>query len=106
MWQRDAKVLCEGKWYWVTDGHEVWPAVRDRHATGGWSNHDTWEDFGLDVKAWILIEKPSPPPAPVKLLGYPIVVDESMTTPEIEFGPLKLPPETKEGTDANIPDGE
>ncbi|MCP4100532.1 MAG: hypothetical protein GY750_03775 [Lentisphaerae bacterium] len=38
-----------GAWYWVTDGKDTWPAMRDDKAAGGWSNGDTWEDFTNDI---------------------------------------------------------
>lgn len=51
----------ENEWCWVTDGEDVWPAKHTMR-TLGWTNDDTWEDFDNEVIAWILMEKPEPPP--------------------------------------------
>jgi hypothetical protein len=49
-WSTAAPV--EGEWYLVTDGRSVWPAISYKDGVGGWSNHDTWEDFDRRVIAW------------------------------------------------------
>jgi hypothetical protein len=49
----------EGTWCWVTDGKQAWIARRDRSASHGWTNEDTWEDFDGIVIGWMPI--PSPP---------------------------------------------
>ena len=51
----------DGVWYWVTDGKAIYPAMSDKHASGGWSNLDTWEDWDGRVKAWSRIRQPVAP---------------------------------------------
>jgi len=47
-------------WYWVSrDGLEWFPARHSIDAAGGWTNGDTWEDFGKEIKYWIQIPPPS-----------------------------------------------
>lgn len=57
-WASAEAADLEGRWYWVTDGASVWPAMRDSQAAGGWTNQDTWEDFDGRVTACRLIEEP------------------------------------------------
>ncbi len=59
-WQ-SSKYPPDGTWCWVTAGGSVWAAVRDRHAAGGWTNEDTWEDWEGRVIAWKPLEMPDPP---------------------------------------------
>jgi len=57
---RKEKDLIEGDWYWVRSSSGVWfPAIRDEKAAGGWSNHDTWEDFDSEIIQWIRIKQPT-----------------------------------------------
>jgi hypothetical protein len=56
-WQRE-HLPPDGTWCWVTDGNEVWMAVRDDGASYDWSNGDTWADWDNEVVAWIPLEKP------------------------------------------------
>lgn len=51
----------EGVWYWVTTGRQVWPAKYDPIACGGWTNEDTWEDYGGRIVAWIKADCPIAP---------------------------------------------
>lgn len=51
----------DGRWYWV-DGDGLAgpiPAKRGYYDAGGWSNGDTWQDWGHDVERYCLIPKPS-----------------------------------------------
>lgn len=52
------KILIENVWYWVTDGVDIWPAMRNPSAAGGWTNNDTWEDFDHCVIDYEVITKP------------------------------------------------
>ena len=48
----------EGEWYWVHLGDGDWfPAKRMFSACGGWTNDDTWEDFGCNVRDWVRIPR-------------------------------------------------
>ena len=49
------------KWYWVTDGESVWIAMYDPRIPSGWTNQDTWEDWGHDIIKWIKIPEPPKP---------------------------------------------
>lgn len=51
----------EERWYWVTDGEHVFPAIYRAVCAGGWGNDDTWEDFDRAIVAW---SDPLPVPAP------------------------------------------
>ena len=57
-WSSDTTELPNEQWCWVTDGETVWPAFRDSHSSGGWTNGDCWEDFDGVVIAFVPIEKP------------------------------------------------
>ena len=48
-----------GRWYWVTNGIDFWPALRDEASAGGWCNQDTWADFEALVVDAELIELPT-----------------------------------------------
>jgi len=51
--------LENGKWYWVcSDLCEWFPAKRSKDAAGGWTNEDTWEDWGDDIVIAIPITHP------------------------------------------------
>lgn len=53
------EILIENVWYWITFDRKDWfPAMRYEHASGGWSNMDTWEDFDNKVIAWQKITNP------------------------------------------------
>lgn len=56
-WHPAAEPPPDGTWCWVYDG-ELFVAVRDHVAAGGWSNSDTWEDFDHAVRWWWPIERP------------------------------------------------
>ncbi len=66
-WQRvEDAVPLDGTWCWVwyaraaaTDMLCI--AKRDRHAAGGWTNEDTWDDFEHEVTHWQAIAEPLPP---------------------------------------------
>lgn len=49
--------LIENAWYWVrikkSDGW--FPARYNTNCAGGWTNDDTWEDFGNRVVDFVLI---------------------------------------------------
>lgn len=52
--------LIDKRWYWVTLGDGFWfPALRDKTASGGWTNTDTWEDFFKEVTEFKLIPLPN-----------------------------------------------
>jgi len=46
------------RWYWVKIKGEWFPAMKDPRAVGGWSNQDTWEDFGAEVEEAVEIPYP------------------------------------------------
>ena len=51
------------EWYWVRtidkwNNLNWFPAYKDQKAAGGWTNGDTWEDFGFEVVEWIKIPTP------------------------------------------------
>ena len=50
----------DGTWCWVDwDGPgNPFPALRDIGAAGGWTNHDTWEDFDNEVTRWSPLTAP------------------------------------------------
>ena len=50
--------MKQSQWFWVKI-HDVWfPAIKDPHAAGGWTNDDTWEDFGHEVMDSVEIPYP------------------------------------------------
>lgn len=49
----------EGIWCWVKIGNNWFPAKRDSTRAGGWSNDDTWEDFGNEVTDFEIITPPN-----------------------------------------------
>ena len=56
-WQ-NAEYPQDGTWCWVTGGDAPWIAMHDSRAAGGWTNADTWEDWGHDITHWIPLETP------------------------------------------------
>src|SRR6266487_3132794 len=49
---------ADNTWCWVSDGIRIWLAMYDPSAANSWTNTDTWEDFGNDVRYWIPLETP------------------------------------------------
>lgn len=60
-WQSSRLHPPDNTWCWVSDGLSVWIAKRNITSCGGWTNDDTWEDFGHEVKYWIPIVRPAVP---------------------------------------------
>ncbi len=47
--------------YLVRIKNNWFPAYRDNSASGGWSNHDTWQDFHKEVTDFRRIDMPITP---------------------------------------------